>query len=124
MKKIILFISLLLVTSCTTIKEIPVEVPTVKTEYVNVHTVDTIYKDKVVHIKEKGDTVYINEKEYLYKYKSVTDTIFKTDTITKVKYVEVEVEVNKLKDWQIILMVLGGILLGFCGFKLLRIFIK
>ena len=111
-------------TACTTIKEIPVEVPIVKTEYVNIHTVDTIYKNKIVHIKEKGDTVYINEKEYLYKYKSVTDTIFKTDTITKVKYVEVEVEVNKLKDWQIILMVLGGILLGFCGFKLLRIFIK
>lgn len=124
MKKVILFISLLFITACTTIKEIPVEVPIVKTEYVNVHTIDTIYKDKVVHIKEKGDTVYINEKEYLYKYKSVTDTIFKTDTITKVKYVEVEVEVNKLKDWQIILMVLGGILLGFCGFKLLRIFIK
>jgi hypothetical protein len=57
-----------------------------------------------------------------------TDEIYNLFKIyaKKIKYVDkIEyVEVNKLKDWQIILMVLGGLLLGIIGFKLVRIIRK
>lgn len=116
MKKKLVFFILLFIVSCTTIKEVPVEIPVVKTEYINTHSTDTIYKDRYVYTKEKGDTVYIYEKEYLYKSKCEVDTFIKTDTITHVVYKEIEVEVNKLKNWQIFLMCVGG------GFILILIY--
>lgn len=115
MKKILL-LSLIFIVSCTTIKEVPVEV--VKTEYITTHTVDTFIKENTKYIKEKGDTIFIYEKEYVYKYKDRVDTLIVNDTINTTKYVDrVEyIEVNKLKDWQIFLIVLGG------GFILLLIY--
>lgn len=96
-----------------------------KIEYRNVYITDTIINNNTTYIKDKGDTVYIYDTKEVFKYKYYTDTCIVNDTTTLVVYKDrVEyVEVNKLKDWQIILMVLGGALLGFVGFKLLRIFI-
>lgn len=126
MKKtlIITLFSIISIISCTTIKEIPVEVPIIKTEYINTHTTDTIYKDKTVYIKEKGDTVYIYDKEYVYNYKHERDTIIKNDTTTIVVTKIEEVEVNRLKDWQQIFMILGGIFVGIILLKLINIFKK
>jgi hypothetical protein len=105
--------------SCKSIEYLPGDT---RVEYRNVYTTDTIIKNNTTYIKEKGDTVYIWNTKEVFKYKYHTDTCMVTDTLVtyvdKVDYVEV----NKLKDWQIILMVLGGILLGFIGFKLLRLF--
>ena len=122
-RKLIILISLFLICfSCTTIKEVPVE--TIKKEYIYIHSTDTIFKDKLVYIKDKGDTVYIYDKEYIYKYKSEVDTFLKTDTINIVVYKDKIVEVNKLKDWQISFMLLGGVLIGLIVLKFVKFFKK
>lgn len=116
----ILFISILLsIFSCKSIEYVPVE--TVRTEYKYVHSIDTIINNNTTYIKEKGDTIFIYNTKEVYKYRDRIDTCIVNDTITK--YVDkIEyVEVNKLKKWQIILMVLGGLLLGIIGYKLIRI---
>ena len=125
MKRInlILILSILIsIYSCKSIEYVPVE--TVRTEYINTHTTDTIIQNNTTIIKEKGDTIYIFKEREIYKYRDRVDTLIVNDTTNTTKYVDrIEyVEVNKLKDWQIILMVLGGVLLGFFGIKLLRMF--
>ena len=116
MKRLLYTICTLLCLACTTVKYVPQE--TIKTEYVNIYSIDTIYRDRETYIKEAGDTVYITEKEYLYKYKCEIDTFLKVDTVTVVvtKIEEKVVEVNKLRDWQKFLMCVGG------GFILLLIY--
>lgn len=124
-KYIILIITVLLsMYSCKSTDYIPVE--NNKTEYKYIYITDTIINNNTVHIKEKGDTVYIYNTREVYKYRDRIDTCIVNDTTTKVVYKDrIEyVEVNNLKDWQIILMVLGGILLGIIGYKLLRIIKK
>lgn len=126
MKKVIvvILITIVSIVSCTIVKEVPIEVPIIKKEYINTHTIDTILKDKTVYIKEKGDTVYIHDIEYIYKYKCEKDTIIQNDTTTIVVTKIEEVEVNKLKDWQQVFMILGGVFVGILLFKLIRIFKK
>lgn len=117
--KLILFLTILL-TSCKSIEYIPVE--TVKTEYINVHTVDTLIQNTTTTIKEKGDTIYIEVDKFIYKYRDRVDTCVINDTtyIDKIEYVEV----NRIKDWQSLLMVFGGILIGLIVFKIIKIFKK
>lgn len=122
MKKLLYIFSLFLCISCTTVKEVPVEV--VKTEYVNIHTIDTIIQNSTTYIKDIGDTVFIYNKEYIYKYRDRADTLIVKDTITnyidRIEYVEV----NKLKNWQKILMLLGGGVLALLLFKLVMLIKK
>lgn len=103
---------------CTTTKYVPIE--SVRTEYINKVEKDTIIIDNTKVIKEKGDTVYITDVKYVYKTKNKIDTILKVDTIPIIQEVEVIKEINKLKDWQIILMVLGGGMVAVVGYKIIR----
>jgi hypothetical protein len=53
---------------------------------------------------------------------NVRDTICITDSIA-VPYPVIETkEVNRLHTWQIVLMVLGGVLIGYLGFRLVGLF--
>lgn len=123
MKKLLyIFLFVLFISSCTTTKYVEIPVENTKIEYRDRHTIDTIYRNDSTIIKDKGDTVFIEKFKYLYKTKEIRDTINITDTITVVKTVEVTKEINKLHNWQLILMVLGGGLLGLIGYKVLRIF--
>lgn len=123
MKKLtIVYLFLLLLNSCTSTRYVEVPVDRVKIEYKDRTKIDTlIQKDSIVTLL-KGDTVFLEKYKYLYKIKEVRDTVAKTDTITTVQTIEVEKKVNELKNWQIILMVLGGgfIMLGL--YKLLQQF--
>lgn len=104
---------------CTT-KYIPVE--SIKTEYVNKVEKDTILiKDREI-ITKTGDTVYIIKNIIEYKIKNRIDTVLKTDTIPIIKEVEIIKEVNKIKDWQLALMVLGGVMVTVFLFKILSMF--
>ena len=110
MKNIILaLISCICLIGCKSIQYVPVENTIVKTEYKNSVSYDSIYFTDSVYIREKNDTVYIENIKYRYKYVSNIDTIVKNDTITNTTIQEVEVikEVNKLKWWQTALMALG-----------------
>lgn len=107
-----------------------------KTVYVPVESVKTEYRDRLerdsIHLYDSifidrwksNDTVFLTKEKYKYLYrdKLVRDTICKTDSIA-VPYPVIDIqEVNRLKTWQIILMCLGGVLIGFLGYRLFRLF--
>ena len=104
---------------CTTTKYVPIE--SVRTEYINKVEKDTVIINNDRLIKEKGDTVYIVNTKYVYKTKNKIDTILRIDTIPIIQEVEVIKEVNRLKNWQVILMVLGGGMVAVIGYKVIRL---
>ena len=103
---------------CTSTKYIPIE--SIRTEYKNNIEKDTVIINNDRLIKEKGDTIYIRDIKYIYKTKNKVDTIIRIDTIPIIKEVEVIKEVNKLKNWQAILMVLGGGMVAIIGYKVYK----
>ena len=48
-------------------------------------------------------------------------TILRIDTIPIIQEVEVIKEVNRIKDWQMILMLLGGGMVAVIGYKLIKL---
>lgn len=121
MRNIILaLISCICLIGCKSIQYVPVENTIVKTEYKNSVSYDSIYFTDSVYIREKNDTVYIENIKYRYKYVSNIDTIVKNDTITNTTIQEVEVikEVNKLKWWQTALIALGVLSLVYIIIKI------
>ena len=124
MKNLILILVLgIIVSCCKSTKYIEVPVDRVKIEYRNSVSIDTIYRSDSTIIRENGDTVFLEKYKYIYKVKELKDTVNITDTITVVNTVEVTKEVNKLYNWQVGLMVLGGAAIALGGYKLIK-FIK
>lgn len=121
MKKLLLIFLVFIAISCGTTKVVEVPVDRVRTEYIDRHSIDTVIKNDSIIIRDKGDTVFLEKYKYLYRYINKTDTFIKIDTLTKTITVEVTKEVNKLKNWQMGLMILGGIALAFGGYKLIKI---
>lgn len=124
MKKLLLPIMLgILLNSCTSTKYVEVPIDRVKIEYRNKVSIDTLYRNDSTVIREKGDTIFLEKYKYLYRIKELRDTVNVTDTITIVNTVEITKEVNKLYNWQIGLMILGGAAIALIGYKLIK-FIK
>ena len=118
----ILFFLLFLTTiiSCTTTKIIEVPVETIKTEYIEQVKYDSIYHKDSIYIMQKGDTIYNNKVQYLYKYKYLRDTINVTDTIPTIVTVKDTQYINKLYTWQKLLMTVG---IGFVLYWIVRLVI-
>lgn len=124
MKKLLLAILLgILLSGCAATKYVEVPVDRVKIEYRDRVSIDTLYRNDSTIIREKGDTVFLEKYKYIYRVKELKDTVNVTDTITVVKPIEVTKEVNKLHNWQVGLMVLGGAAIALGGYKLIK-FIK
>lgn len=104
----LLIIILFFIVSCTTTKYIEVPVETIKTEYKDRLIYDSIYVKDSTSNSIKNDTIFNTKYKYIYKTRVEKDTINVTDTITKTITIEKEKEVNKLKNWQIVLMIIGG----------------
>ena len=104
--------------SCGTTKYIEVPVETIKTEYRDRVLYDSIYIRDSIDTNIRNDTVYKTLYKYIYKEKKEKDTVNVTDTITKTITVENIKEVNKLKNWQIVLMIMGGGLIALLLYKL------
>lgn len=124
-KKLILktLFSLLFLTtiiSCTTTKIVEVPVETIKTEYIEQVKYDSIYSKDSIYIMQKGDTIYNNKVQYLYKYKYLRDTINITDTIPKIITVKDIQYINQLYTWQKILI---GIGIGFILYWIVKLVI-
>lgn len=118
----ILFLLLFLTTiiSCTTTKIVEVPVETIKTEYIEQVKYDSIYSKDSIYIMQKGDTIYNNKVQYLYKYKYLRDTINITDTIPKIITVKDTQYINQLYTWQKILI---GIGIGFILYWIVKLVI-
>ena len=120
--KILFFLLFLtIVISCkTTTKVVEIPVETIKTEYIEQVKYDSIYSRDSIYIMQKGDTIYNNKVQYLYKYKYLRDTINITDTIPKIVTVKDTQYVNQLYTWQKILIVIG---IGFILYWIIKLVI-
>ena len=118
-----LFFLLFLTTmiSCkTTTKIVEVPIETIKTEYIEQVKYDSIYSKDSIYIMQKGDTIYNNKVQYLYKYKYLRDTINITDTIPTIVTVKDTQYINKLYTWQKLLIIVG---IGFVLYWIVRLVI-
>lgn len=122
MKKLLIILFILMV-SCTSTKLIEVPVETIRTEYKNKILYDSIYVRDSISNTTKNDTVFTTYYKYIYKTKLEKDTVNLTDTITKVVTVDKVKEVNKLKMWQVVLMIIGGGSIALLLYKLKNVFI-
>lgn len=124
MKNILILILIFLFISCTSTKYVEVPVDRIRIEYRDRLQIDTIIKNDSTIIRERGDTTIIEKYKYLYKIKEVRDTVNLTDTITVVNRVDIIKEVNKIHNWQVILMVIGGAAIALRLYKFINRFIK
>lgn len=120
LKTIFLLLFLTTIVSCTTTKIVEVPVETIKTEYIEQVKYDSIYSKDSIYIMQKGDTIYNNKVQYLYKYKYLRDTINITDTIPKIVTVKDTQYINQLYTWQKLLMVIG---IGFILYWIIKLVI-
>ena len=120
--KILFFLLFLtIVISCkTTTKVVEIPVETIKTEYIEQIKYDSIYSKDSIYIMQKGDTIYNNKVQYLYKYKYLRDTINVTDTIPTIVTVKDTQYINKLYTWQKLLITVG---IGFVLYCIVRLVI-
>ena len=120
--KILFFLLFLtIVISCkTTTKVVEIPVETIKTEYIEQIKYDSIYHKDSIYIIQKGDTIYNNKVQYLYKYKYLRDTINITDTIPTIVTVKDTQYINKLYTWQKLLITIG---IGFVLYWIVRLVI-
>ena len=120
LKTLFLLLFLTTIVSCTTTKTIEVPVETIKTEYIEQVKYDSVYSRDSVYIMQKGDTIYNNKVQYLYKYKYLRDTINVTDTIPTIVTVKDTQYINKLYTWQKLLITIG---IGFVLYWIVRLVI-
>ena len=123
LKTLFLLLFLTTIVSCTTTKIVEVPIETIKTEYIEQVKYDSIYSKDSIYIMQKGDTIYNNKVQYLYKYKYLRDTINITDTIPKIVTVKDTQYINQLYTWQKLLMVIGIGFILYWIFKLV-IYVK
>ena len=120
LKTLFLLLFLTTIVSCTTTKIVEVPVETIKTEYIEQVKYDSIYSKDSIYIIQKGDTIYNNKVQYLYKYKYLRDTINITDTIPKIITVKDTQYINQLYTWQKILIIIG---IGFILYWIIKLVI-
>ena len=120
LKTLFLLLFLTTIISCTTTKIIEVPVETIKTEYIEQVKYDSIYSKDSIYIMQKGDTIYNNKVQYLYKYKYLRDTINITDTIPKIITVKDTQYINQLYAWQKLFIVIG---IGFILYQIIKLVI-
>lgn len=123
MKKLIIYILILLcLYSCKTTKYVEVPKEIIKTEYKTNIKYDSIYVKDSISIKAINDTIFIEKTKIYNKYKNIVDTVIKVDTLKETKVItnEVTKEVNRLKSWQVLLMIIGSISIFYIVLKLLN----
>ena len=103
---------------CTTTQYIPTEVT--KTEYINTERIDSIYIRDSIFVKTQRDTVFIEKYKTIFRDRAAHDTIIRVDSIPVINTVEIVKEVNRIKDWQVVLMVLGGVFIAYIALKIKR----
>ena len=118
---IILLTLAICLTSCRSIKYVPVE--SVKTEYKTRDSIrfDSIYEHDSIFLFVKGETVY--KEKYRYKYRYLT--INKTDTVMLTDSVQIPYPVEKqLTRWQRMKIELGGWAFGMAIISLIVLIIR
>ena len=94
--------------SCRSVRYVPVETVRHDTLYMNKVQRDSIVKYDSIHVREKGDTVWLEKYRYLFVDKWRTDTVYvsRTDSVQVPYPVE-----RELTRWQRVRMEVGGVAL-------------
>lgn len=130
MKRLLQGIVVLLLTamgSCTTMKYVPVERVRTDTLIQTQVVRDSVFRYDSIHVKETGDTVWVEKWHTLTKWQERHDTVYQAthDTIPEPYPVEKKVEVEKpLTWWQRVRLTLGDIALILGGIILLAFIVK
>lgn len=111
---------ILLLASCSKTVYVPVE--SVRTEYTTAYSHDSIYVSDSVIIRTKADTVWYEKYKIRYRDRLLRDSIIVIDSVQMPYPVEVVKEVNQLKDWQLGLMIIGAVAVGFLLFRIITFF--
>lgn len=134
MKRIVLILLVmiaLMVCGCQGTRVVSVDVPKIEKEYVvstdTVHQYDSVWVFNDRYIDR--DTVYLTQisQKYRYLYKTRTDTLLKTDTITVINTEQIKAltdENDALKATGYFYRYLCFCLIGIIFFMGLRIFFK
>ena len=118
-KILFLLLSVITIVSCkTTTKVVEIPVETIKTKYIEQIKYDSIYSKDSIYIMQKGDTIYNNKVQYIYKYKCIRDTINIRDTIPTVVTVKDVQYINQLYIWQKLLIIVG---IGFILYLIIKL---
>lgn len=118
MKKYLLILMSFVLVGCKTIY-VPFE--TVRTEYKDKFTRDSIHTVDSIIRYEKGDTVFQDRIRYVYKDKLRVDSVIIKDSIPYPVEVIKEKIVRKLTQWQIVQIWLGrGLLIVLVLFLIFR----
>ena len=120
MKKL-LFLLLLLSTSCRTIYvDRPVKTIVHDTLKIVQAKTDSVFVKDSIFVYKNGDTVFIYKYRDRYKDKIVRDTIYKhsLDSISYPVYIEKKVEVKYIPLYNKILGFLGIILIGYIIYRI------
>lgn len=108
MKKLLyIFLAFSLVCLFIGCKTMYVPVESVKTEYRDRNLHDSIFIRDSIHIREKGDTVWLTRWRTEYIEKTRVDSFSKIDSVPVPYPVE-----KKLNRWQKIKMDIGGLAIG------------
>ena len=83
---------------------------------------DSIYVKDSISIKAINDTIFIEKTKIYNRYKNIIDTVIKIDTLKETELItnEITKEVNHLKTWQMLLMIVGSISIFYIVLKLLN----
>ena len=128
---IVLGLLALMATGCGGTKVVTIDVPKIEKEYIvssdTVHQFDSIYVFNDQRVER--DTVYLTKtfEKYKYLYKTRTDTLLKTDTVTIVNTEQIEAltdENDALKASGLFYRRLGLCLIGIIAVMGLYILLK
>lgn len=98
-KIIIMILVLVAMASCKTVKYVPVEKVQHDSIYITQHQKDSIYLHDSIHIREKGDTIRIEQWHTRYVEKIVRDTLIQIERDTIPQPYPYEVEVPAQLSW-------------------------
>lgn len=96
---VLLLIAALLFGSCRSVKYVPVVEHHTDSLYITQHTRDSIYLHDSIHIREKGDTIRIEQWHTRYVEKVVRDTLIQIERDTIPQPYPYEVEVPAQLSW-------------------------
>lgn len=94
-----MILALVAMASCKTVKYVPVEKVQHDSIYITQHQKDSIYLHDSIHIREKGDTIRIEQWHTRYVEKIVIDTLIQIERDTIPQPYPYEVEVPAQLSW-------------------------
>ena len=128
MRSLILLSLLLVLGACTSVQYVPVETTKTDSVYISLFEKDSIYLHDSIYVREKNDTIYVDKVRYLYKEKTIRDTMYseRVDSILVPYPVErklgkreqIYLEVGKVTFWIIVITVL--VVVGRLVYRLIK----